>query len=176
MKIKKVKFFTFLLVSFLMTKIFCNSPIEISENNYSFELKNKKIIKVFILDSSLNNSKELKFYEQKNNDSLVFIGTAETISLEDGQFGEGFQDIYDEDAYIVIQQSFGDGNKLIISKLYLKYEKRKKIKLKKYTEQHIDRFSDEKDFTEIEFNIPKNIYINDITSDFVYDLHKSNDQ
>lgn len=48
MKIKKVKYFTFLLVSFLMTKIFCNSPIEISESNYSFELKNKKIIKVFI--------------------------------------------------------------------------------------------------------------------------------
>ena len=77
----------------------------------------------------------------KNNDSLVFIGTAETICLEDGQFGEEFQDIYYEDDYIVIQQSFGDGNKLIISKLYLKYEKRKKIKLKKYTEQHIDRFS-----------------------------------
>ena len=164
---KKHKIITF-FVSFLITKIFCNSPIEISESNYSFELKNKKIIKVFILDSSLNNSKELKFYEQKNNDSLVFIGTAETISLEDGQFGEGFQDIYYEDDYIVIQQSFGDGNKLIISKLYLKYEKRKKIKLKKYTEQHIDRFSDEKDFTEIEFNIPKNIYINDITSDFFY--------
>ena len=39
MKIKKVKYFTFLLVSFLMTKIFCNSPIEMSENNYSFELQ-----------------------------------------------------------------------------------------------------------------------------------------
>lgn len=173
---KTLKLIEFLLVSFLMTKIFYNSPIEISENNYSFELKNKKIIKVFILDSSLNNSKELKFYEQKNNDSLVFIGTAETISLEDGQFGEGFQDIYYEDDYIVIQQSFGDGNKLIISKLYLKYEKRKKIKLKKYTEQHIDRFSDEKDFTEIEFNISKNIYINDISSEFIYNLHKNKNQ
>ena len=173
---KTLKLIEFLLVSFLMTKIFCNSPIEISENNYSFELKNKKIIKVFIYDSSSYNSKELKFYEQKNNDSLVFIGTAETISLEDGQFGEGFQDIYYEDDYIVIQQSFGDGNKLIISKLYLKYEKRKKIKLEKYTEQHIDRFSDEKDFTEIEYKIPKNIYLNDITSDFVYNLHQSNNQ
>ena len=80
------------------------------------------------------------------------------------------------DDYIVIQQSFGDGNKLIISKLYLKYEKRKKIKLEKYTEQHIDRFSDEKDFTEIEYKIPKNIYLNDITSDFVYNLHQSNNQ
>lgn len=173
---KTLKLIDFLLVSFLMTKIFCNSPIEISESNYSFELKNKKIIKVFIYDSSSYNSKELKFYEQKNNDSLVFIGTAETICLEDGQFGEGFQDIYYEDDYIVIQQSFGDGNKLIISKLYLKYEKRKKIKLKKYTEQHVDRFSDEKDFTEIEYEIPNNIYLNDITSDFVYDLHKSNNQ
>lgn len=173
---KTLKLIEFLLVSFLMTKIFCNSPIEMSENNYSFELQNEKIIKVFIFDSSLYNSKELKFYEQKNNDSLVFIGTAETICLEDGQFGEGFQDIYYEDDYIVIQQSFGDGNKLIISKLYLKYEKRKKIKLKKYTEQHIDRFSDEKDFTEIEYKIPKNIYLNDITSAFVYNLHKSNNQ
>lgn len=173
---KTLKLIEFLLLSFLMTKIFCNSPIEMSENNYSFELQNEKIIKVFIFDSSLNNSKELKFYEQKNNDSLVFIGTAETICLEDGQFGEGFQDIYYEDDYIVIQQSFGDGNKLIISRLYFKYEKRKKIKLKKYTEQHIDRFSDEKDFTEIEYKIPKNIYLNDITSDFVYDLHKSNNQ
>ena len=163
MNMKKHKIITF-FVSFLITKIFCNSPIEISESNYSFELKNKKIIKVFILDSSLNNSKELKFYEQKNNDSLVFIGTAETICLEEGQVGEGFQDIYYEDDYIVIQQSFGDGNKLIISRLYFQYEKRKKIKLKKYTEQHIDRFSDEKDFTEIEYNIPKNIYLNDITS------------
>ena len=176
MKIKRIKFITFFLVSFLMTKIFCNSPIEMSENNYSFELQNKKIIKVFIYDSSSYNSKELKFYEQKNNGSLVFIGRAETICLEEGQIGEGFQDIYYEDDYIVIQQSFGDGNKLIISKLYLKYEKRKKIKLKKYTEQHIDRFSDEKDFTEIEFNIPKNIYLNDISSDFVYDIHKSNNQ
>ena len=79
MKIKKVKYFTFLLVSFLMTKIFCNFPIEMSENNYSFELQNEKIIKLFIYDSSSYNSKELKFYEQKNNDSLVFIGTAENI-------------------------------------------------------------------------------------------------
>ena len=176
MKIKKVKYFTFLCVSFLMTKIFCNSPIEMSENNYSFELQNKKIIKVFIYVSSSYNSKELKFYEQKNNGSLVFIGRAETVCLEEGQVGEGFQDIYYEDDYIVIQQSFGDGNKLIISRLYFKYEKRKKIKLKKYTEQHIDRFSDEKDFTEIEYKIPKNIYVNDISSDFVYDLHKSNNQ
>ena len=89
---------------------------------------------------------------------------------------EGFQDIYYEDDYIVIQQSFGDGNKLIISRLYFKYEKRKKIKLKKYTEQQIDRFSDEKKFTEIEYHIPKNIYLNDISSDFVYDLHKSKNQ
>lgn len=173
---KTLKLIEFLLLSFLMTKIFCNSPIEISKNNYSFELQNEKIIKVFIYDSSSDNSKVLKFYEQKNNDSLVFIGTAETICLEDGQFGEGFQDIYYEDDYIVIQQSFGDGNKLIISKLYLKYEKRKKIELKKYTEQHIDRFSDEKDFTEIEFNIPKNIYINDISSEFIYNLHKNKNQ
>lgn len=113
MNMKKHKIIIF-FVSFLITKIFCNSPIEISESNYSFELKNKKIIKVFILDSSLNNSKELKFYEQKNNDSLVFIGTAETICLEDGQFGEEFQDIYYEDDYIVIQQSFGDGIKCAI--------------------------------------------------------------
>lgn len=96
--------------------------------------------------------------------------------MEAGQVGEGFQDIYYEDDYIVIQQSFGDGNKLIISRLYFKYEKRKKIKLKKYTEQQIDRFSDEKKFTEIEYHIPKNIYLNDISSDFVYDLHKSKNQ
>ena len=96
--------------------------------------------------------------------------------MEAGQVGEGFQDIYYEDDYIVIQQSFGDGNKLIISRLYFKYEKRKKIKLKKYTEQQRDRFSDEKKFTEIEYHIPKNIYLNDISSDFVYDLHKSKNQ
>ena len=96
--------------------------------------------------------------------------------MEAGQVGEGFQDIYYEDDYIVIQQSFGDGNKLIISRLYFKYEKRKKIKLKKYTEQQIDRFSDEKKITEIEYHIPKNIYLNDISSDFVYDLHKSKNQ
>ena len=69
--------------------------------------------------------------------------------MEAGQVGEGFQDIYYEDDYIVIQQSFGDGNKLIISRLYFKYEKRKKIKLKKYTEQQIDRFSDEKNLLKL---------------------------
>ena len=34
MRIKKVKFITFLLISFLITKTFCNSPIEMSEKNY----------------------------------------------------------------------------------------------------------------------------------------------
>lgn len=49
MRIKKVKFITFLLIPFLITKTFCNSPIEMSENNYSFELKNKKIISFFLI-------------------------------------------------------------------------------------------------------------------------------
>lgn len=51
--------------------------------------------------------------------------------------------------------------------------KKKRIRLVKYSEQQIDRFSENKNFTEIEYRMSKNIYINNITSDFVYELHKS---
>lgn len=53
---------------------------------------------------------------------------------------------------------------------------RNTIKLIKYTEEHINRFDIDKEFTEIEYQIPNNIYLNDITSDFVYNLHQSKNQ
>lgn len=55
--------------------------------------------------------------------------------------------------------------------MYLDFENENTIKLIKYTEEHINRFDKDKDFTEIEYQIPNNIYLNDITSDFVYNLH-----
>ena len=92
--------------------------------------------------------------------SFLYIGSMESISLEMGDYGEGLQFIYKSNNFIVIQQSFGIGRNLIISRLYLDFENESTIKLIKYTEEHINRFDIDKDF-------------NDITSDFVYDLHKS---
>lgn len=168
----KRKFFIILNLLFLMSKIVSNSPKQNAELEFSFELENNKIIKVYIYNSSNSFSKNLKFYEQKNKDSLFYIGSMESISLAEGQFGEGFQKIYQSDNFLVIQQSFGDGKYLILSRLYFMYEK-KRIRLVKYSEQQIDRFSENKNFTEIEYRMSKNIYINNITSDFVYELHKS---
>lgn len=172
MTIMKRKFFIILNLLFLMSKIVSNSPKQNAELEFSFELENNKIIKVYIYNSSNSFSKNLKFYEQKNKDSLFYIGSMESISLAEGQFGEGFQEIYQSDNFLVIQQSFGDGKYLILSRLYFMYEK-KRIRLVKYSEQQIDRFSENKNFTEIEYRMSKNIYINNITSDFVYELHKS---
>lgn len=100
----------------------------------------------------------------------------ESISLEVGDYGEGLQFIYKSNNFIVIQQSFGIGRNLIISRLYLDFENENTIKLIKYTEEYINRFDIDKDFTEIEYEIPNNIYLNDITSDFVYNLHQSKNQ
>lgn len=173
MTIKKSNFFIFMTLLFFINKMFCTSPSQNAELEFSLELKKNKTIKVCLFRKANSYSKELQFYEQKNKGPLTYIGTMETLCLEEGQFEEGFQDIYQDDNFLVIQQSFGDGRFLVLSRLYFIYEKRKKIKLVKYSEQHIDRFSEEKDFTEIEYEIPKNIYVNDISSNFIYELHKS---
>lgn len=136
---------------------------------------NQKIIKIDIYNngtSDYNNQTIVKILKKNKFGLWKEKGVFESIKLEEGDFGEGFQDCWVEDNKIYIQQSFGDGKFLIISKLIFEYNNKDEIKLIEYIENHIDRFSEDKDFTDIHFEIPYNISINDIDSKFVYDMHK----
>ena len=45
------------------------------------------------------------------------------------------------------------------------------IRLVRYAEERIDRFSADKDFSDIDYEIPGNIFFGNVDSDFVYALH-----
>ena len=57
MTIMKRRFFIILNLLFLMSKIVSNSPKQNAELEFSFELENNKIIKVYIYNSSNSFSK-----------------------------------------------------------------------------------------------------------------------
>lgn len=139
---------------------------------YNFQLDEKTELKVIISDYYDKTCKELRFFEKGQNGSFFWIGTMQSIAIEMGDYGEGFQSIYSNGDSLVVQQSFGAGKYLVISRIYLKYEKESKIKLVKYTEEHIDRFSSDKDFSEIEYQIVDSTYVDNITSDWVYNMHR----
>lgn len=138
-----------------------------------FTINRNKQIKIVVYDTGADASKVLKIYEKDDAVHCSEKGSMETIRLGMGDYGEGFQFVYIENNNIVVQQSFGDGNFLIISKLFFAYEKNDKIRLIKYAEEHIDRFSADKDFSDINYTVPENIFFSDVDSDFVYKMHMS---
>ncbi len=175
---KKNKIISIFFLLFVFQNIYAQTEKIIidKESEYYLQIDKDNCLKIIISDSSNKTSKIINFYKNNGDNSFLYIGSMESISLEMGDYGEGLQFIYKSNNFIVIQQSFGIGRNLIISRLYLDFENENTIKLIKYTEEHINRFDKDKDFTEIEYEIPNNIYLNDITSDFVYNLHQSKNQ
>lgn len=175
---QKIKIISIFFILFLFQNIYAQTEKIIidKESEYYLQIDKDNCLKIIISDSSNKTSKIINFYKNNGDNSFLYIGSMESISLEMGDYGEGLQFIYKSNNFIVIQQSFGIGRNLIISRLYLDFENENTIKLIKYTEEHINRFDIDKDFTEIEYEIPNNIYLNDITSDFVYNLHQSKNQ
>ena len=146
------------------------------DDSYSTVLNEDVYLQILVTDvtDSLGKSSQiLSFYKKNIDNSFSFIGSMESIALGIEDYGEGLQFIYKHNNFIVIQQSFGAGRFLIISKLYLDFENDNTIKLVRYTEEHINRFIEDKDFAEIEYEIPNNIYLNNITRDTVYKLRQS---
>lgn len=175
---QKIKIISIFFLLFLFQNIYAQTEKIIidKESEYYLQIDKDNCLKIIISDSSNKTSKIIYFYKNNRDNSFLYIGSMESISLEVGDYGEGLQFIYKSNNFIVIQQSFGIGRNLIISRLYLDFENENTIKLIKYTEEYINRFDIDKDFTEIEYEIPNNIYLNDITSDFVYNLHQSKNQ
>ncbi len=147
------------------------SPILKEAESYDFTINGNKQIKIVVCDTDAAAPKVLKIYEKDNAGHCSEKGSMETIRLGMGDYGEGFQFVYIENNNIVVQQSFGDGKFLVVSKLFFAYEKNGKIRLVKYAEEHIDRFSADKDFSDIVYEIPENIFFGDVDSDFVYKIH-----
>ncbi|MDE6719726.1 MAG: hypothetical protein K2J68_07730 [Treponemataceae bacterium] len=139
--------------------------------SHDFTINGNKQIKIVVYDTDVATSKVLKIYEKDDAGNCSEKDSMETIRLGMGDYGEGFQFVYIENNNIVVQQSFGDGKFLVISKLFFAYEKNGKIRLVKYAEEHIDRFSADKDFSDIVYEIPENIFFSDVDSDFVYKIH-----
>lgn len=142
--------------------------------DYEFALDGNVLLKFTVRDSRHENGGSSKIIKAYEKDSFRFseIGEMEPLRIAQGEYGDGFQWIFVDDGDIIVQQSFGDGKYLIISKLRFKRTKRKTLKLVGYAEEHVDRFSEDKDFSEIAYEIPKNIFFGDVDSDFVYGLHR----
>ncbi len=111
----------------------------------------------------------LKKYDE--NRMNVIVAKMESIEIEPNSVGEGLQFINPYKNGFSIQQSFADDHVLCISHLYFEYAGNDRFCLVSYTEEHIDRYAEDKDFTEIDYKIDENIYFEDITSDWVYKKH-----
>lgn len=109
--------------------------------------------------------------KQDGNKKNVIIAKMESAEIEPYTVGEGFQSITSYESGFFIQQSFAGGHFLYISRLYFEYAGKDRFHLMRYTEEHIDRYAEEKDSTEIDYEIDGNTYFDDITSDWVYNKH-----
>ncbi len=172
LKMKRAFFVIISLLAFY-AESYSVSPILKEAESYDFTINGKKQIKIVVYDTGAAASKVLKIYEKDDAGHCSEKGSMETVRLDMGDYGDGFQFVYIENNNIVVQQSFSDGKFLVISKLFFAYEKNDKIRLVKYAEEHIDRFSADKDFSDIVYEIPGNIFFSDVDSDFVYKVHMS---
>ena len=109
--------------------------------------------------------------KDNGNKKNVIIAKMESVEIEPYTIGEGLQSIKPYKSGFSIQQSFAGGHFLYISHLYFDYEGKDRFRLVRYTEEHIDRYAEDKDFTEIDYKIDDNTYFEDINSDWVYNMH-----
>ena len=109
--------------------------------------------------------------KKDGNRANVITARMESIEIEPNTVGEGLQSIKPYKSGFSIQQSFAGGHFLYTSHLYFDYEEKDRFRLVRYTEEHIDRYAEDKDFTEIDYKIDDNIYFEDINSDWVYNMH-----
>ena len=105
------------------------------------------------------------------NKKNVIIAELKSFEIKPHTIGEGLQSITPYKSGFSIQQSFAGGQFLYISHLYFDYEGKDRFRLVRYTEEHIDRYAEDKDFTEIDYKIDDNTYFEDINSDWVYNMH-----
>ena len=109
--------------------------------------------------------------KKDGNRANVITARMESIEMEPNTVGEGLQSIKPYESGFFIQQSFGDSHSIVLSRLYFDYAGKDRFRLVRYAEAYIDRYAEEKDFTEIDFKIDDNIYFEDINSDRVYNMH-----
>lgn len=110
--------------------------------------------------------------KQDGNKTNVIVAKMESIEVVPYTVSEGLQFIESYKNGFSIQQSFEFGRFLYIAHLYFEYEEKDRFRLVRYTEEHIDRYSSDKDFTEIEYEIDENTYFEDITSDWIYNTYR----
>ena len=109
--------------------------------------------------------------KKDGNRANVITARMESIEIETYTIDEGLQSITPYKSGFSIQQSFAGGHFLYISHLYFDYEGKDRFRLVRYTEEHIDRYAEDKDFTEIDYKIDDNTYFEDINSNWVYNMH-----
>ena len=109
--------------------------------------------------------------KKDGNRANVITARMESIEMEPNTVGEGLQSIKPYESGFFIQQSFGDSHSIVLSRLYFDYAGKDRFRLVRYAEAYIDRYAEEKDFTEIDYEIGGDTYFEDITSDWVYNMH-----
>jgi len=109
--------------------------------------------------------------KKDGNRANVITARMESIEIEPNTVGEGLQSITPYESGFFIQQSFGDSHAIVLSRLYFDYAGKDRFRLVRYTEEHIDRYAEDKDFTEIDYKIDDSTYFEDINSDRVYNMH-----
>lgn len=154
--------------------------IFLSIHNISFAQKNE-ILETYTLNISDNKNyiiniyeysraqKQIRIFENTNNIQKE-IGNMLTICLSDFDSAEGYQYIIIKNNGFIVQQSFSDGHFYIFSRLYFELYNNSFV-LSKYTEIHVDRYSDDKDFTEKEIPLSNTYYFSDINDELIFDLH-----
>ena len=109
--------------------------------------------------------------KKDGNRANVITARMESIEIELNTVGEGLQSIKPYESGFFIQQSFGDSHSIVLSRLYFNYAGKERFRLVRYAEAYIDRYAEDKDFTEIDYKIDDNTYFEDINSDWVYNMH-----
>lgn len=175
------KSFIFGLLFLLCINCFCETPkLKVNSNEEGilyakrFHTKDGTIlfsdVKKYEKTESTT-SKIVSFYIERQG-AYIYVDSMYTIEIPEGAVGDGFMDMDVDERGFYIHQVFADGSYFVVSYLYFSYENQK-LKLIGYVEDVLDRHEPEKDFVRTEFEIPSNVYMKDVDSDFVYRLHSS---
>ena len=99
---QKIKIISIFFLLFLFQNIYAQTEKIIidKESEYYLQIDKDNCLKIIISDSSNKTSKIINFYKNNGDNSFLYIGSMESISLEMGEYGEGLQFIYKSNNFI----------------------------------------------------------------------------
>lgn len=112
-------FFVVICLLVFHVGVYSTPPALAETERHDFTIGGNSRIRVVVCGTGTTAQKILRIYEKDGAGNWSERGSMETLRMDTGDYGEGVQSVYAEGDGIVVQQSFGNGKFLIISRLSL---------------------------------------------------------